>query len=90
MQAKELLGFQSVVIDNGSHTIKAGLSTADEPRIIIDSVIGNLTDHKGSYIGHKKTYIGYEAKERKSLLNLKYPINRGIITDWDAMEEVLS
>ena len=37
---------------------------------------------------HKETYIGREAKAKESILNLKYPISRGIITDWDAMEEV--
>ena len=91
MQAKELLGFQSVIIDNGSHTIKAGLSAADDPKLVIDSVIGrHLSGDKGAYIGHKKLYIGNEAKERNSFLNLNYPINRGIITDWDSMEEVVS
>ena len=39
---------------------------------------------------HKGLYIGNEAKEKASYLNINYPINRGIITDWDAMEEVVN
>ena len=37
---------------------------------------------------HKGLYVGDEAIDKASYLNLNYPINRGIITDWDAMEEV--
>lgn len=91
MQAKELLGFQSVVIDNGSHAIKAGLATENNPKVILDSVLGRLlSNDKEAQIEHKKLYIGSEAKEKHSFLNLTYPINRGIITNWDAMEEVVS
>lgn len=39
---------------------------------------------------HKGLYIGNEAKEKASYLNLHYPISRGIITDWDDMEQVVT
>ena len=39
---------------------------------------------------HKGMYIGNEAKEKARYLNLNYPIGHGIITDWDAMEQVLT
>src|SRR5689334_23165866 len=37
---------------------------------------------------HKDQYIGDEAMKHRGVLTLDYPIKRGIITDWDAAENV--
>merc|ERR1712139_377260 len=41
-------------------------------------------------LGNKKTgeYVGDEAKKECAVNELKYPIERGIITDWTAMERI--
>jgi len=36
----------------------------------------------------KDFYIGDEAQSRRGLLNLKYPIEHGIVTNWDDMERI--
>ena len=72
-----------VVIDNGSYATKAGFTGNDAPNVILNSIVGKHVTR------HKESYIGREAKAMGSFVNLKYPINRGIITDWDAMEEVV-
>ena len=33
-------------------------------------------------------FIGAEAQSRRSVLTLSYPIDHGIVTNWDDMEEV--
>lgn len=84
MQVSDKSDSSVVVIDNGSYTTKAGFAASDAPAVIVGSVVGrNVTPHKESCIGR-------EAKGKESILNLKYPINRGIITHWDAMEEVVT
>lgn len=36
----------------------------------------------------ENTFIGLEAQNRRSVLSLKYPIENGIITNWDDMEVI--
>lgn len=36
--------------------------------------------------GQRATYVGQTALENRGVLNTSRPINNGIITDWDAME----
>jgi len=33
-------------------------------------------------------FIGPKAKEHRGLLNIKYPIEHGIVTDWSDMEQI--
>ena len=82
LQPKDPNDSRSVVIDNGSYTIVAGFSGDDSPKTAFRSMVGtHIARHKGLYVGD-------EAKDKESYLNINYPISRGIITDWDAMEEV--
>jgi len=36
----------------------------------------------------KEVYIGDEAQAKRGVLNLKYPIEHGVVTNWDDMERV--
>jgi actin beta/gamma 1 len=38
--------------------------------------------------GLKDKYVGDEAQQKRGILNLKYPIEHGIVTDWDDMESI--
>jgi len=33
-------------------------------------------------------FIGPKAKDHRGLLNIKYPIEHGIVTDWGEMEQI--
>ena len=70
-----------VVLDNGSGSIKSGMGGDDKPQSIFPTMVGDAKEGK-------ERYIGNEAKEKRDLLTLKYPIKQGIIKDWEEMEKI--
>jgi actin-related protein len=85
------MSIDSVVIDLGSYTIKAGFSDSQKlsPRIWFPSVVGRHR-HKGAMIGveQKDSYVGDEALSKRGILKLNYPIQSGYVTNWDDMEKI--
>jgi len=79
----------AVVIDNGSGMCKAGIAGDDAPRASFPSLVGR-PKMPGIMVGmdQKDTYVGEEAQAKRGVLSLKYPIEHGIITNWDDMEKI--
>jgi len=79
----------AVVCDNGSGMVKAGVSGDDAPRCVFPSIVGR-PKHQGIMVGmeSKDCYVGEEAQVKRGILVLKYPIEHGIITNWDDMEKI--
>ncbi|KAK2709144.1 hypothetical protein QYM36_012962 [Artemia franciscana] len=38
--------------------------------------------------GSQDTYVGDDAQAKRGILRLKYPVEHGIVTDWDDMEKI--
>jgi len=79
----------AVIIDNGSGMCKAGIAGDDAPRATFPSIVGR-PKMPGIMVGmdQKDTYVGEEAQAKRGVLTLKYPIEHGIITNWDDMEKI--
>ncbi|KAL9000865.1 MAG: hypothetical protein Q9169_000620 [Polycauliona sp. 2 TL-2023] len=78
-----------IVLDNGSGTIRAGFAGEDLPKCYFPSYVGRPKHVRvlaGALEGD--IFIGSRAQELRGLLKIRYPLEHGIVTDWDDMERI--
>ncbi|KAF2753528.1 actin-related protein, ARP1 class [Pseudovirgaria hyperparasitica] len=79
----------AIVIDNGSGSIRAGFAGQDFPKCYFPSFVGRPKHSRvlaGALEGD--VFIGPKAQEFRGLLKINYPLEHGIVTDWDDMERI--
>jgi len=79
----------ALVVDNGSGVCKAGFAGDDAPRAVFPSIVGR-PKMPGIMVGidQRDCFVGEEAQTKRGVLTLKYPIEHGIVTNWDDMEKI--
>ena len=81
----QIKGSSAVVVDNGSEFSRAGFAGEESPRVTFPAVVGRS---HGIVDVPKEICIGNEALNKRGILTLKYPIEHGIITSFEDMEQV--
>lgn len=98
----DVIANQPIVIDNGSGVIKAGIAGDQTPKVKFANFVGKPKHTRvmagalegDLFIGKLSISIclfrnvGPKAEEYRGLLTLKYPMEHGIVTDWNDMEKV--
>jgi len=86
---EEVIANQPVVIDNGTGIIKAGFAGEESVKCTFPSYVGR-PKHTRVMAGAAEgdTFVGSKAEELRGILTLKYPIEHGIVTNWDDMEKI--
>ena len=72
---------RAIVIDAGSGMVKAGFAGDDAPKVVFPAIVGYAKD--GSM------YVGDTAQKKIGVLDIKRPIEHGIVTDWANYEILL-
>jgi actin-related protein 2 len=82
---------KSIVLDTGSGHTKIGWSTQTIPQATYPSVVGRpllRTRSRIEGIKIKDVMVGKEARLARAVLDLKYPVEAGVIKNWDDMKEL--
>lgn len=89
METYDVIINQPVVIDNGSGIIKAGFAGDQIPKCCFPTYIGrpkHVRVMAGALEGD--LFVGPKAEEHRGLLSIHYPMEHGIVTDWNDMERI--
>lgn len=80
-----------VVCDNGTGFVKCGFAGANFPTAIFPSMVGRpilRSEEKVDNIEIKDVMVGDEAQKCRNLLQISYPLDNGIIRNWDDIQYV--
>merc|ERR1712031_16404 len=78
----------AVIMDNGTGMMKCGLSGEDAPKVTFASCVGYPKQKAMLQGSNKEYYVGEEAQQKRGILLLKYPLEHGVIQNWDDMEKI--
>ncbi|EEB06901.1 ARP2/3 actin-organizing complex subunit Arp2 [Schizosaccharomyces japonicus yFS275] len=77
-----------IVLDNGTGFVKVGYAKDNAPRYQFPSIVGRpilRAEERTNNVEIKDIMVGDEAEAVRSLLQIKYPMENGIIRDFEEM-----
>lgn len=80
-----------VVCDNGTGFVKCGFAAANFPTAIFPSLVGRPVlrfEEKIENVQLKDIMVGDEASKLRTMLQITYPLDNGIIRNWEDMQYV--
>merc|ERR1711988_904044 len=78
----------SVVIDNGSGILKAGIAGDDVPKAVFPSTVGRPRFPQMTGTEGKDEFIGNDVLPKRGIVNMTYPVEHGVVNNWDDMTKV--
>ncbi|XP_033219229.1 actin-related protein 2 isoform X2 [Belonocnema kinseyi] len=81
-------GRKVIVCDNGTGFVKCGYAGANFPAHIFPSIVGRPIIRATNKIGDidvKDLMVGDEASKLRSMLEISYPMQNGIVRNWEDM-----
>lgn len=84
-------GRQVIVCDNGTGFVKCGYAGSNFPAHVFPSLVGRpmlRADNRVGEIEVRDLMIGSEASELRHMLEITYPMENGIVRNWEDMVHV--
>uniref|UniRef100_A0A4W6E3Q7 Actin-related protein 2 n=1 Tax=Lates calcarifer TaxID=8187 RepID=A0A4W6E3Q7_LATCA len=84
-------GRRVVVCDNGTGFVKCGYAGSNFPEHIFPALVGRPIIRSTAKVGNieiKDLMVGDEASELRSMLEVNYPMENGIVRNWDDMKHL--
>ena len=72
----------------GSGVVKAGFAGEEAQRFAFACLTGTPKERSVMMTNTTSLYVGEFAERKRGILNLNYPIENGIIQQWDEMEAI--
>ena len=82
--------FPAIVIDNGSGSMRGGLSGEELPQLIFPTCV-EQPRRNNLLIGlnnHYRRHVGKDALAKRGIMTIKSPLEKGIIRNFDEMEHI--
>lgn len=80
-----------VIVDNGTGYVKAGYAADNFPTLIFPSMVGRPLmryDEEFQDIELKDIMVGDECAKYRHMLSTSYPVENGIVKDWQGMKDL--
>ncbi|RNF22555.1 actin-like protein [Trypanosoma conorhini] len=80
-----------VILDTGSHSLRAGYADERGPRLDIPALVGHPRNRGVAMAAGMNEYeIGEEALVKRGMLTVGSPIENGLVVNWEHMEKLWS